>query len=38
MYVFFENFDFEGENFEKEKKLLKILEILENFQKIQNPR
>ena len=28
MLRFFENFDFEGENFEKEKKMLKILEIL----------
>ena len=28
---FFENFDFEGENFEKEKKMLKILEIFRNF-------
>ena len=26
MLRFFENFDFEGENFEKEKKLLKILD------------
>ena len=28
MLRFFENFDFEGENFEKEKKMLKILEFL----------
>ena len=35
---FFENFDFEGENFEKEKKLSKILKILRNFQNFQNPR
>ena len=39
IYVrFFENFDFEGENFEKEKKLSKILKILKNFQNLQNPR
>ena len=36
--VFFENFDFEGENFEKEKKLSKILEILRNFQNFRNSR
>ena len=35
---FFENFDFEGENFEKEKKMLKILEIFGNFQNFENPR
>ena len=35
---FLENFDFEGEYFEKEKKMLKILEILGNFQNFQNLR
>ena len=34
----FENFDFEGENFEKEKKMLKILEFFGNFQNFENPR
>ena len=38
MLRFFENFDFEGENFEKEKKMLKILEFFENFQYFENPR
>ena len=37
MLRFFENFDFEGENFEK-KKMLKILEIFGNFQNFENPR
>ena len=37
-YGFFENFDFEGENFEKEKKMLKILEFFGNFQNFENPR
>ena len=32
MLRFLENFDFEGENFEIEKKMLKILEIFRNFQ------
>ena len=31
MLRFFENFDFEGENFDKEKKMLKILKIFGNF-------
>ena len=38
MLRFFFNFDFEGDNFEKEKKMLKILEIFENFQNFENPR
>ena len=38
MLRFFENFDFEGEIFEKEKKMLKILEIFSNFQNFENPR
>ena len=38
MLRFFENFDFEGEIFEKEKKMLKILEIFDNFQNFENPR
>ena len=33
MLRFFENFDFEGENFEKEKKMLKILGIFWEFLK-----
>ena len=33
----FENFDFEGEIFEKEK-MLNILEIFRNFQNFENPR
>ena len=37
-YPVFETFDFEGENFEKEKKLSKILKILRNFQNFQKPR
>ena len=37
MLRFFENFDFEGGNFEKEKKM-KILEIFGNFQNFENPR
>ena len=36
MLRFFENFDFEGEIFEK--KMLKILEIFRNFQNFENPR
>ena len=35
MLRFFENFDFEGEIFEKEKKMLKILEIFGNFQNFE---
>ena len=31
LYVFFENFDFKGENLEKEKKMLKKLKIFELF-------
>ena len=38
MLRFFENFDFEGENFEKRIKMLKILEIFRNFQNFENPR
>ena len=38
MLRFFENFDFEGVHFEKEKKMLKILEIFGNFQHFENPR
>ena len=38
MLRFFENFDFEGEIFEKEKKMLKILEFFGNFQNFENPR
>ena len=38
MLRFFENFDFEGENFEKEKKMLKMLEIFGHFQNFENPR
>ena len=38
MLRFFENFDFEGEIFEKEKTMLKILEIFGNFQNFENPR
>ena len=38
MLRFFENFDVEGEIFEKEKKMLKILEIFGNFQNFENPR
>ena len=38
MLRFFENFDFEGENIEKEKKMLNILEIFGNFQNFENPR
>ena len=38
MLRFFENFDFEEENFEKENKTLKILEIFGNFQNLENPR
>ena len=38
MLRFFENFDFEGENFEKEKEMLTILEIFGNFQNFENPR
>ena len=38
MLRFFENFDFDGENFEKEKKVLKILEFFRNFQSFENPR
>ena len=39
MYVFFvENFDFEWENVEKEKKLSKIVENFEEFSNFQNPR
>ena len=34
---FFENFDFEGENFEKEKNV-EIFEIFRNFQNFENPR
>ena len=37
MLRFFENFDFEGDNFEKEKKMLKILENFRNFQNFENP-
>ena len=37
-YGFLKNFDFEGENFEKEKKVLKILEFFGNFQNFENPR
>ena len=33
MLRFFENFDFEGGNFEKEKKMLKILEMFWKFSK-----
>ena len=35
---FFENYDFKGENFEKEKKMLKILEIFGIFQNVENLR
>ena len=35
---FFENFDFEGNKFEKKKKMLKILEFFRNFQNFENPR
>ena len=35
IYVFCENFDVEGENFEKKKKMLKGLENLRNFQKFK---
>ena len=35
---FFENFDFEGKNFEKEKKIVENFENFENFQNFQNPR
>ena len=38
LYVLFFNLDFEGEHFEKEKKMLTIFEILGNFQHCQNPR
>ena len=38
MLRFFENYDFEGENFKKETKMLKILEIFGNFQNFENPR
>ena len=38
MLRFFENYDFEGENFEKEKKMLKILDFFLNFQNFENPR
>ena len=38
MLRFFENFDFEGENFEKEKNTFKILEIFRNVQNFENPR
>ena len=31
-HVFFENFDFEGGNFEKGNKMLRILEIFESFE------
>ena len=38
LYGFFENFDFDGDNFEKENKLSNILDILINFQNCRNPR
>ena len=38
MLRFFENFDFEGEQIEKEKTMLKILEIFVKFQNFENPR
>ena len=34
-YSFLKNSDFEGENFEKEKKILKILAIFGNFQNFE---
>ena len=37
LYVFFETFDFEGENFEKGKKMFEILEIFGNFNISENP-